>query len=149
MIKSVAIASDHGGFEYKGQIIEYIKADYPDITVIDCGCDGSKSVDYPDYAKTAVEKITNKEADAGILICGTGIGISIAANRHKNIRAALCTNATMARLTRQHNDANILSLGQRIIGIETAYACVKAFIETKFEGGRHVRRIEKIETQNS
>ena len=114
-------------------------------TVIDCGTNSEESVDYPDYAKACAEKVLSKEADLGIVLCGTGIGISIAANKIKGIRCGLCTNTTMARLTREHNDANILALGQRTTGIETCKDIVHTFIKTPFSNGeRHKQRIEKI-----
>ncbi len=139
MIK-LAIASDHAGFPLK----EALKESRPDIEWLDMGTNTPVSVDYPDYAKKMAAVIKNGEAQRGVLICGTGLGISMAANRHKHIRAAVCTNATMARLTRLHNDANVLCLGQRITGLETALDCLKAFIETKFEGGHHADRVKKL-----
>ena len=144
MFKRIAIASDHGGFVYKEEIKTFIAKVYPDITLTDLGTDSTTSVDYPEYGQAAANAIADGTADAGIIICGTGIGISIAANRQPTARAALCSNATMARLTRQHNDANILALGERIIGIETALECVKTFLDTEFEGGRHERRVAKL-----
>jgi len=145
MTLKIAIAADHGGYHYKQAIIEK----FGDIEWLDLGTDSAESVDYPDYAHEMAERMRGGEVKSGILVCGTGIGISIAANRHPEIRAALCTNATMARLTRAHNDANILALGERIIGIETAFDIVEAFLNTEFEGGRHERRIEKINTPHS
>jgi len=142
MTLKIAIAADHGGYRYKQAIIEK----FSDIEWLDLGTDSAESVDYPDYAHEMAERMRGGEVETGILVCGTGIGISIAANRHPEIRAALCTNATMARLTRAHNNANILALGERIIGIETAFDIVEAFLNTEFEGGRHERRLEKINT---
>ena len=142
MTLKIAIAADHGGYRYKKAIIEK----FSDIEWLDLGTDSAESVDYPDYAHEMAERMRGGEVETGILVCGTGIGISIAANRHPEIRAALCTNATMARLTRAHNNANILALGERIIGIETAFDIVEAFLNTEFEGGRHERRINKINT---
>ncbi len=139
-MQKLAIASDHAGFPLK----EALKESRPDIEWIDLGTNSTESVDYPDYANKLAEELKNKKTHRGVLICGTALGISMAANRHKHIRAAVCTNSTMAKLTRQHNDANVLCLGHRITGIETALDCLKAFIETEYEGGRHARRVEKL-----
>ncbi|MEM9468723.1 MAG: ribose 5-phosphate isomerase B [Pseudomonadota bacterium] len=137
----VAIASDHGGYALK----EFIKDSF-DLKWIDLGTDDDKtSVDYPDFGHALSETVADGDADFGIAICGTGIGISISCNRHDGIRAGLCTNTTMARLTRQHNDANILCLGERITGTEAALDIVRTFLETEFEGGRHQRRIDKLD----
>ncbi len=141
MTLKVAIACDHGGYDLK----EAIKDNF-DIKWIDLGTDNAKdSVDYPDFGHALADAIKDGVAEFGIAICGTGIGISIAINRHEGIRAGLCTNTTMARLTREHNDANVLCLGARITGVESAMDIVKVFLETDFEGGRHQRRIDKIE----
>lgn len=136
----LVIASDHAGFPLKQALKEF----RPDIDWLDLGTNGPESVDYPDYADKLAEAIKNGEAEQGVLICGTALGISMAANRHKHIRAAVCTNSTMAKLTRLHNNANVLCLGQRITGIETALDCLQAFIDTEFEGGRHAGRVEKF-----
>lgn len=113
--------------------------------IIDCGCNGPESVDYPDYAKAAATLVAEGAVDKGIVLCGTGIGISIAANKVKGIRCALCTDVTMAKLTREHNNANMLAMGQRTTGIETCKDIVHAFLETPFsEGERHIKRIQKI-----
>ena len=135
----VAIASDHGGFQLK----EFLK-DNLDIKWIDLGTDSEKSVDYPDYGYKLANFVADEGAEFGIAICGTGIGISIACNRNPAIRAAVCTDTTMARLARQHNDANVLCLGERLIGTEVALDIVQTFLETEFEGGRHKRRIELL-----
>lgn len=140
MTRRLAIASDHGGFSLK----DAIKARFTDIEWMDMGTDSAESVDYPDFGKALADAIAAGEVEQGILICGTGIGISIAANRNAAVRAALCTDATMARLTRQHNDANVLALGARITGIEAAFDIVEVFLNTEFEGGRHARRVEKL-----
>ncbi|MCB9991320.1 MAG: ribose 5-phosphate isomerase B [Rhodospirillales bacterium] len=140
-MQKVAIASDHAGYQFKESLKEALDGRYE---WLDLGTHGPDSVDYPDYGHAMGEAIKNGDADKGILICGSGIGISIAANRHPEVRAALCTNDTMARLSRQHNDANVLALGARIIGFEVALDCVDAFMSTDFEGGRHARRVEKI-----
>lgn len=147
MFKKLALACDHGGFDYKEAIKAFLAASYPEITLIDCGTDSPASVDYPEFAQKAAGAIDRGEADGAIIICGTGIGISIAANRFACVRAALCTDVTMARLTRQHNDANVLAMGQRIIGIETALDITRTFLDTSFEGGRHQRRIDKINAE--
>lgn len=131
----IFIASDHAGFELK----EYLKNHFD---LLDLGTNDGMSCDYPVFAKKLCNQI--KENDRGILICGTGIGMSIVANRFKNIRAALCFNEEMAVLSRQHNDANVLVLGARIISAETARNCVEKFLSTNFEGGRHQRRLELI-----
>ncbi len=136
----LAIASDHGGFALKEKIMQR----FADVDWLDLGTGSEESVDYPQFGKAMGEAITNEDADTGILICGSGIGISIAANRFPAVRAALCVNAEMAALSRQHNDANVISLGARIIDEETAYECVEAFLNTEFEGGRHERRVEQL-----
>lgn len=139
----IVMANDHGAYTYKLEIKKMLEQE--GYTVIDCGTNSEESVDYPDYAKACAEKVLSKEADLGIVLCGTGIGISIAANKIKGIRCGLCTNTTMARLTREHNDANILALGQRTTGIETCKDIVHTFIKTPFSNGeRHKQRIEKI-----
>ena len=112
--------------------------------VLDLGTGGSESVDYPDFADRLAEALRAKKAEQGVLVCGTGIGISIAANRHRHIRAALCHDASTARLARAHNDANVLVLGARTTGVEVARDCLKTFIETPFEGGRHEGRVAKL-----
>ncbi|ERT70073.1 MULTISPECIES: ribose 5-phosphate isomerase B [Cetobacterium] len=139
----IALGADHGGFALK----EIVKKHLEDkgFEVLDKGCYSTESVDYPVYAKAVANSILNKEADFGILICGTGIGISIAANRFKGIRAALCSNTTMAKLTREHNDANILALGARMTGDVLALEIVDEFLKTEFLGGRHLTRIQAIE----
>ncbi len=140
MNQKLAIASDHAGYNLK----EAIKAHFAGIEWVDLGADSLESVDYPDFGKAMGETITNGQAERGILICGSGIGISIAANRFPAVRAALCMNDTMAQLARQHNDANVLALGERLVDVDTAVACVTAFLETKFEGGRHQRRVDML-----
>ena len=138
----IAIASDHAGFDLKSIIIKNINQKYQ---IIDLGCSDSKtSVDYPDFANKVAEKIINQEAGFGILICGSGIGISIAANRFHQVRAALCCNLKNVILARQHNDANILCLGARFIDNTIAIQMVESFLTTKFEGGRHIKRVEKL-----
>ncbi len=141
----IALASDHGGYEYK----ERAKAllDALGLAWKDFGTASNESVDYPDFAHAAAEAILRGECDRGIFICGTGIGISLAANRHRGIRAAACQIPEAARMSRLHNDANVLALGQRLIEWDTAETMIRLWLETPFEGGRHQRRIEKIEIE--
>lgn len=140
MIQKIAIASDHGGYSLK----EAIKERFSSFEWIDLGTDSTDSVDYPEFGKAVADAVANGDASLGVAVCGTGIGISIAANRNPAVRAALCTDTTMARLTRAHNDANVLALGERITGQETAFDIVEVFLNTEFEGGRHARRVEKL-----
>ena len=140
----IALGCDHGGFELKNEIKQYL--DENKLAYIDFGTDSTESVDYPVYARKVVHAILSGECEKGILICGTGIGISIAANRYKGIRAALCTDCFMAEATRQHNDANILALGGRVVGPGLAVKNVDTFLNTPFsEGERHKNRIRLIE----
>lgn len=138
----IAIASDHAGFALKEFLKEKITA--LGYAVHDLGTGSEASVDYPDFGHALAKSVVNGEAKFGVAICGSGIGISIAANRHAGARAALCTGVELATLARQHNDANILALGARIIDRKTALACLEAFLTTPFEGGRHQQRIEKL-----
>jgi ribose 5-phosphate isomerase B len=138
----VALASDHAGFEYKENVkklLDQLRTSYKDF-----GTFSVESTDYPDWAHRASEAIISGECDRGIFICGTGIGMSIIANKHKGIRAAACESTTAARLSRQHNDANVLALGERILGRESTSDIVRTFLTTSFEGGRHERRVKKI-----
>ena len=136
----VAIACDQGGFALK----ESLKVALPDVKWLDLGTDSADSVDYPDFADKLADAIKAGKAERGILICGSGIGISIAANRHAHIRCALAHDVTGARLCRQHNDANVLAMGGRMIGEAVAKECVEVFLSTKFDGGRHQLRIDKL-----
>ena len=139
----IAITSDHGGFDLKEILIKELQTLGHD--ALNLGTySGTVAVDYPDYGHAVANAINAGKAEMGIIICGTGIGISIAANRHKGTRAALCHDETTARLAREHNNANVLALGARIIGEEVAKKCVKVFLETEFEGGRHVNRLNKV-----
>ena len=139
----VALAADHAGYKLKETLREAVAQWGHE--VVDLGtADAQRSVDYPDFGYALARSVAAGEADYGGGICGTGIGISIAANREPGVRAALCHNATTARFSRQHNDANILALGGRIIGTEVALDCLKAFLETDFEGGRHSGRVAKL-----
>jgi ribose 5-phosphate isomerase B len=140
--KPVAIASDHAGFDLKVTLAGELAA--MGYEVVDLGTDGPDSVDYPDFAKVMTRAVIEGRAERGVLVCGTGVGISIAANRHPGIRAALCHNETTARLAREHNDANVLALGARIVGVDVAKDCLKAFLTTEFAGGRHARRVAKL-----
>lgn len=137
----IAIAADHGGFEMK----ELIKKHFDRIDWLDLGTDSDVSVDYPDFAKKMAHTIFNKEADLGILICGTGIGISIAANRYHGIRAALVYNSQVAKLAKQHNNANVLVFGGRTMVVDEVINSIDTFLHSEYEGGRHQRRIDKIE----
>ncbi|MBF0542878.1 MAG: ribose 5-phosphate isomerase B [Candidatus Riflebacteria bacterium] len=136
-------ASDHGGFPLKKRLFKHLQSKGLDCT--DLGCDTNESCDYPDFAALLCRQILKNPGSRGLLVCGTGIGMSIAANRFHGIRAALCHNSLEARLTRLHNDANVLVLGGRIIGEELAIDILENFLETPFEGGRHSRRVEKID----
>jgi ribose 5-phosphate isomerase B len=141
--KRIAIGSDHAGFSLKEKLRE---DGSKGVEWVDCGTYDESSVDYPDFAEAVCQKILNNETQLGVLVCSTGVGISIAANRHKGIRAALCTDATMARLCREHNDANVLVLGAKIIGTEVAAEVLDVFLKTPFsEGERHQRRICKLD----
>ncbi len=139
-----ALGSDHAGFEYKEKIkgiLDELKIPYKDF-----GTNSSESTDYPDWAHKVSESVSAGETDRGILVCGTGVGMSIVANKHRGVRAAVCESVTAARLSRQHNDANVLTLGARITGWEAVVDIVKTFLSTPFEQGRHKRRVDKIHT---
>lgn len=142
MTRKVAIASDHAGFPLK----EYLKKNFKAQSVewVDLGTHSTDSVDYPDYGTKIADAVASGQVECGVAICGSGIGISIACNRNPKIRAALCTDSTMARLTRLHNNANILCMGDRLTGTEVALDILKAFLETQFEGGRHQGRVDKL-----
>ena len=138
----IIVAADHGGYELKDVIAEWLNNQGHSVT--DVGCNSSVSVDYPDYAQKAVEQIVSGSQDFGILVCGTGIGMSIAANRHYGIRAANAFDENTAALSREHNNANVLCLGARVLSEEKALAMVKVWLETDFAGGRHQMRINKF-----
>ena len=142
MIKNILIACDHGGFYLKEQIVEYLLKN--SFKIIDLGTKNASSVDYPDYSDILVDKIKTNLDYMGILLCGTGIGMSIAANRHSHIRAALCSDQEMAKLSRQHNDANVLVIGGRTTSLNLAKKIIDAFVSTEFEKGRHTQRLKKI-----
>lgn len=144
----ILVACDHGAYELKQHLVDFLK-NRADVTVINLGVDGPESVDYPDYAQRLCEKLLAGEGDRGMLLCGTGIGISIAANRFRGIRAALCHDEFTARMARQHNDANVLVLGGRTTGPALAEAILETWLDTAFEGARHQRRLDKIEALSS
>jgi ribose 5-phosphate isomerase B len=139
----IAIAGDHAAVTLKGNIIKYVNT--LGYTVTNFGTDTENSVDYPDFGHKVAQAVLTKAADLGIVICGSGNGINMAVNKHKGIRSALCWKAELAALARQHNNANILALPARFIDENTAKAVVKSFLESSFEGGRHQRRVEKID----
>jgi ribose 5-phosphate isomerase B len=138
----IALGADHGGVSLKNRLAKAILEAGHEVR--DFGTFDNDSVDYPDYAHAVCAAVAKREADYGILVCGTGIGMSIAANRHPAIRCALVHDVTTTRLTRQHNDANVIALGARIIGEEVALDILQTFLTTAFEGGRHVRRLSKL-----
>ena len=142
-IDKVFLASDHAGFELKNELKEAIKG--LGYEVVDLGTNDKNSVDYPDYAHLLASKL--EPNCYGVLVCGTGIGISIAANRHENVRCALCHDEFTSRLAREHNDANVIAFGARVIGAGVAISAVEAFLKTEFAGGRHERRVKKIELE--
>ena len=139
----IAIAGDHGGFRLKCEIIKHLKS--KGLEYKDLGTYNEDSVDYPDYGQAVGKAVASGEFDRGIIICGTGIGISIAANKIPGIRAALCGDCFSAKASREHNDANVLALGERVIGVELAKMITDIWLETKFVGGRHEKRIKKLE----
>ena len=140
--KKVVLASDHAGFKLKEEIKNFLIK--KNEKVLDLGTKNTSSVDYPDYAHLLSKKMKRSENQFGILICGSGIGMSMAANKHKNIRAALCYDTKSTKLSRQHNNANVMTMGARLIKKNIALKCVSTFLETNFNRGRHLRRIKKI-----
>ena len=141
-MKKIFIASDHGGFNLKRNILKYFNKNYP---IKDLGPKhNNKSVDYPDFAHKLCKQVVKNKNHIGILVCGSGVGMSIAANKNKGIRAALCYSVKNAKLSRLHNDANVITLGERLIKKTVALKCVESFLKTQFEGGRHIKRIKKI-----
>ena len=139
---AIAVASDHAGFDLK----EILKRDLQEAghDVLDLGTNSTASVDYPDFGKAMGEAIASGKVERGVIVCGSGIGISIAANRNPKVRAVLAHDVTSARLSREHNDANVIAFGQRLIGVEVAREAMKVFLSTKFEGGRHAGRVDKL-----
>jgi ribose 5-phosphate isomerase B len=138
----IAIGSDHAGLALKGEMVSLLRE--MGLDVMDLGTDTSESVDYPDFGDKVSSAVSKGEVDRGVLICGTGIGMSIVANKYRNVRAALCSEPFSARMSRLHNDANILVLGGRVVGSELAKDIARVWMETPFEGGRHLRRLQKI-----
>ncbi len=144
----IAVGSDHAGYEepkpyFKPAIVSHLESRGHEI--IDCGTDSSGAVDYPDFAQRVAESVGNKQADLGVLMCGTGIGMGIAANRRRGVRAAVCTSPEMAKLAREHNNANVLCIGRRLLSLDECIAIIDAFLDTEFSGAeRHVRRVEKM-----
>jgi ribose 5-phosphate isomerase B len=139
---AIAVASDHAGFDLK----EILKRDLQEagLEVLDLGTNSAQSVDYPDFGIAMADAVASGKAERGVLVCGTGIGISMAANRNPKVRAALVHDVTSARLSRLHNDANVVAFGQRLIGTETAREALRVFLGTEFEGGRHANRVAKL-----
>ena len=142
LFKKISLSSDHAGFNLKEKIKNYLLKKR--VKVIDLGPKNSNSVDYPDYAKKVARNIVSKKSNIGILVCGSGTGMAISANKMKKIRAAVCYNAASTRLSRMHNNANIMALGSRLTNRQNAIKLVNLFLSTKFEGGRHLRRVKKI-----
>ena len=142
IFKKICISSDHAGYNLKEQIKNFLIKQ--NIFIIDLGPFELKSVDYPDYAKKLARRISSKKSDIGVLVCGSGTGMAISANKIKGIRAAVCYNAKSTRLSREHNNANIIALGSRLTKKKDVMKLIKIFINTKFQGGRHLRRVKKI-----
>ena len=138
----LAIGCDHGGYTLKEEILKHLEAQ--GVEYMDCGCFSADSVDYPDIAEALCANITDGSCEKGILLCGTGVGMSMSANKAKGIRACVCSDTFSAHATRAHNDANVLCMGERVVGIGLALDIVEAFLTTEFEGGRHARRVAKI-----
>jgi len=143
----VIIASDHAGLELRGELVKALQE--LRVEVDDVGPTSAESVDYPDYARLVSRAVAEGRATRGVLVCGTGMGMAITANKHRGIRAALCTDEFVARMARAHNDANVLCLGQRVVGVGLARSILEAFLATPFEGGRHQRRVDKIREAES
>ncbi len=142
LFKKICISSDHAGFKLKENIKDFLIK--KNLSIIDLGPINENSVDYPDYAKKVSNRVKSKKSEIGILVCGSGTGMAISANKTKKIRAAVCYNLKSTRLCRQHNNANIIALGSRLIKKNNALKLISVFLQTKFEGGRHLRRVKKI-----
>ena len=142
LFKKICIASDHAGYKLKESIKDFLIDN--NISIIDLGPNNHNSVDYPDYAKKVSNRVKSKKSDVGILVCGSGTGMAISANKNKKIRAAVCYNLRSTRLSRLHNDANIIAMGSRFTDKKTALKLISVFLKTEFEGGRHLRRVKKI-----
>ena len=141
-MRKIFVSSDHAGYKLKEEIKLYLLK--KKISFVDMGPHNDDRVDYPDFAHKVAKRVKTNKNNVGILVCGSGMGMNIAANRHKNIRAAQCFNLKSTKLSRLHNDANIITLGSRLLSKKLALSCVIAFLNTKFEGGRHLKRIKKI-----
>jgi len=141
-MEKIAIGSDHAGFGLKEEILGLLKG--LDIDIVDCGTNTTESVDYPDFGARVSELVSSGEAERGILVCGTGLGMSMVANKYPNVRAALCNDLFSAKMSRLHNDANILVMGGRVIGKDLAAEILKVWLNTPFEGDRHLKRLNKI-----
>ena len=142
LFKKICISSDHAGFKLKENIKDFLIK--KNLSIIDLGPINENSVDYPDYAKKVSNRVKSKKSEIGILVCGSGTGMAISANKTKKIRAAVCYNLKSTRLCRQHNNANIIALGSRLIKKDNALKLISVFLQTRFEGGRHLRRVKKI-----
>ncbi len=142
LFKKVSLASDHAGFNLKEKLKKYLRR--KKIKVLDLGPKNNNSVDYPDFAKKVARNVVSKKSNIGILVCGSGTGMAMAANKVKKIRAAVCYNNVSTSLSRKHNNANILALGSRLTKKSTAFRLVNVFLSTKFEGGRHLKRVKKV-----
>jgi len=139
----IAVGADHAGYELKARLAARLEAGGH--RVIDCGTESTQSVDYPDFASAVAARVAGGEAERGLLVCGSGVGMAIGANRHRGVRAVAANDLYTARLARQHNDANVLALGARIVAPALAEEILDLFLATSFEGGRHVRRVEKLD----
>ncbi len=139
----ISLACDHGGFELKTNVANYLRQ--LGHTVVDFGTTNAESCDYPDFARPAANAVANGECERGIVVCTTGIGVSIVANKVRGVRCALCVNPDMAHMTRAHNNANMIAMGQKYVDFETAKQIVDEFLNTPFDGGKHARRVDKIE----
>ena len=142
MDKKIAVGADHAGFELKTRLVEHLKENGYD--VLDVGTDSEESVDYPDYAANVAEAVAGRRAGRGLLVCGSGLGAAIAANKVDGVRAVTANTVELARLSRQHNDANVLAVGARIVGPDAAKEILVSWLDTEYEGGRHQRRVDKI-----
>ena len=142
MLKTVALASDHGGYALKESLCKHLL--FNNVRYIDLGTNSEEAVDYPDFARSISKSLKKREVEFGVLICGTGIGISIAANRYKHIRAALVHDTSTAKLSRQHNDANVIVFGGRLVNFDIAKDSLDIFLRTDFDGGRHQKRLDKL-----
>ena len=144
-VRPIALGSDHAGLALKRELRAVLEKRGE--TVVDVGCTSEESCDYPDFAHAVAKGLADGRYRLGVLVCGTGIGMSMAANRHRGVRAALCTEALAARMSREHNDANLLCIGARIVGPGLAQAILEAFLDARFEGGRHERRVKKLDAE--